>query len=273
MYSTKEPTIELVRRATLTYLLAGQARAVFKDLSLSMQTGTCLVLIGPNACGKSSLLRAILGLVSLNEGSPGLQLTDRDFLGAVLQNYRSQLLPSASVADNLTLPLGGKYDYGINKSELYEVATGFLHALGYDIPLTKNAQHLSGGQQQAVVLARASAFRPRFFCWDEPTSAIDFPKRGILYDLLQREWKELRSSVLMVTHDVDEALVLGDRVVVFDAQMHVLLDQEVHEPRRPRDRRFLESEKARRLHLAIRSAMIGNGSLATSKTEAESDNV
>lgn len=269
--SLTQHSIELVRDGTLTYRSPGQVRPVFQNLSLRMQTETCLVLIGPNACGKSSLLRAILGLVSLNEGSLGLQLSDCDLLGAVLQDYRSQLLLGASIADNLSLPLGGGYKCGIDSAELHEAAGGFLHSLGYDIPLSKSAQHLSGGQQQAVVLARALAFRSKFFCWDEPTSAIDFPKRGILYDLLQQKWEALRSSVLMVTHDVDEALVLGDRVVVFDAQMQVLLDQEIHRSGRPRDRDFLESEDARHLHFAIRSAMIGNGARTTFKIKSESD--
>lgn len=252
-------TIELLLGASLVYHVHGQPKPVFRELDLRMDPGTCLALIGPNACGKSSLLRAILGLVCLDEGTIGVQLSRRDLLGAVLQDYRSQLLPWASVADNLTLPLGGENDCDIRETDLIEGAERFLHLVGYDIPMKKRTRYLSGGQQQAVVLARALAFGATFLCWDEPTSAIDFPKRGLLYQHLQREWSDRGSSVVLVSHDVDEALLLGDRVVVFDAEMHVLFDELVQSSARPRDRDFLETESARRLHLDIRSAMMGNG--------------
>src|SRR5882724_10470745 len=79
MPSTQQATIEVVTDATLAYRVHGQVRTVFRHLSLSMQSGTCLALIGPNACGKSSLLRAILGLTQLDEGILGLHLSHRDF--------------------------------------------------------------------------------------------------------------------------------------------------------------------------------------------------
>src|ERR1051326_2934394 len=100
--------IELATRASKGY--PGGASPVFTDLSLSLEEGTCLAVMGPNACGKSTLLSCLLGLTPLDSGRVALHMTARDLLGVVVQDYRSQLLPWASVRTNLLFPLGGSRD-------------------------------------------------------------------------------------------------------------------------------------------------------------------
>lgn len=267
---------------------AGSNGAVFSDLTLSMEEGTCMAIMGPNACGKSTLLRCLLGLAPLDRGELGLALGEQDFLGVVMQDYRSQLLLSSSVRTNLLLPLGGgrmpsqsptprNHDHGrsvlgrMMQQLRRRLSAGWHEAgpadsilrsamqtfaqLGYEIDLDTRLRKLSGGAQQAVALARALAFSPRFFIWDEPTSAIDLSRRRSLYQLLERRWRNTGATVLFVTHDLDEALMLSDRVLVFDTGMKLLLDLPFERPFGEDGWSFLDSPQAQTLRSRVRHAM------------------
>lgn len=245
--------IELVVDASKTY--PGGSAPVFADLSLSIKEGTCLAVMGPNACGKSTLLASLLGLVSLDCGRVGLNLSSRDLLGVVVQDYRSQLLPWATARTNLLLPLGGGRHSRRNSNDILASAVETFSLLGYQIDLDAPVRQLSGGGQQAVVLARALAFCPRFFIWDEPTSAIDLSRRRALYRILENRWHNTDATVLFVTHDLDEALMLSDRIVVFDTGMRLLLDLPVERPFGEEGWEFLDSAKAQALRSRVRGAM------------------
>ena len=245
--------IELVGDATKTY--PGGNAPVFADLSLSIEEGTCLAVMGPNACGKSTLLASLLGLISLDCGRVGLNLSSRDLLGVVVQDYRSQILPLASIRTNLLLPLGGGRNSETNSDDVLASAAETFSLLGYEIDLDAPVRQLSGGGQQAVVLARALAFCPEFFIWDEPTSAIDLSRRRALYRMLEKRWHNTGVTVLFVTHDLDEALMLSDRIVVFDTGMRLLLDLPVERPLGEEGWDFLDSSKAQALRSRVRGAM------------------
>ncbi len=246
-------TIELVVGASKAY--PGGNAPVFSGLSLSMEEGTCLAVMGPNACGKSTLLTCLLGLTPLDCGSVELDLSSRDMLGVVVQDYRSQVLPWATVRTNLLLPLGGGRNSGTNPDDILASAVESFSLLGYEIDFDAPVRQLSGGGQQAVVLARALAFGPQFFVWDEPTSAIDLSRRRALYRLLEKRWHHTGATVLFVTHDLDEALMLSDRIVVFDTGMRLLLDLPVERPFGEEGWEFLDSAEAQTLRGRVRGAM------------------
>jgi NitT/TauT family transport system ATP-binding protein len=252
-FSRMAQKIELVRDASKTY--PGGIAPVFAALSLSIEEGTCLAVMGPNACGKSTLLSSLLGLISLDRGHMGLNLSSRDLLGVVVQDYRSQILPLATVRTNLLLPLGGGRQSLTNSDHILASATETFSLLGYEIDLNAPVRQLSGGGQQAVVLARALSFCPQFFIWDEPTSAIDLSRRRALYRMLEKRWHNTGVTVLFVTHDLDEALMLSDRIVVFDTGMRLLLDLNVERPFGEEGWDFLDSAKAQALRSRVRGAM------------------
>jgi NitT/TauT family transport system ATP-binding protein len=252
-------TIALLTKASKSYPVPGSTLPVFLDLSLRMEKGTCLALMGPNACGKSTLLRVLLGIERLDKGEANLQMTNRELLGAVLQDYRTQLLPWASVKTNLLLPLGGNREPDKTPEEVLASAEQCFQLLGYRIALSTPIQQLSGGQQQAVVLARALAFTPRFYLWDEPTSAIDLSRRRALYRMLDTRWRDENASVLFVTHDLDEALMLADRVIVFNTGMEILLDLNIDRPQGVEGWEFSDSTAAQALRAQVRLAMDGTG--------------
>jgi len=172
-----------------------------------------------------------------------------------MQDYRSLILPLATVRTNLLLPLGGGRYSVTHSDDILASATETFSLLGYEIDLDAPLGKFSGGQQQAVVLARALAFCPQFFIWDEPTSAIDLSRRRALYRMLEKRWHHTGVTVLFVTHDLDEALMLSDRIVVFDTGMRLLLDLPVERPFGEEGWDFLDSAKAQALRSRVRGAM------------------
>lgn len=246
-------TIDLVVEASKTY--SGNNLPVFSNLSISIEQGTCVAVMGPNACGKSTLLKCLLGLTPVDRGIVALKLSSRDQLGVVIQDYRSQILRLSSVRTNLLLPLGGGRCAGTIPDTILASAVETFSQLGYKIDLDAPLMKLSGGGQQAVVLARALSFSPQFFIWDEPTSAIDLSRRRALYQLLEKRWHNTGATVLFVTHDLDEALMLSDRILVFDTGMRTLLDLEFERPFGEDGWSFLDSLQAQALRGRVRRAM------------------
>ena len=250
--------VQIVRNGSKSFGNRGKTKSVLRNFDFSIEKGTCVALLGPNACGKTTLLRVVLGQEQLDEGSVPLRLSRDDLRGTVLQNYRSLLLPLSSVRTNLLLPLGGKESNGSNEASILKVSQDFFQRLEYGIHLSDRVQELSGGQQQSVVLARALAYQATHYIWDEPMSAIDFSRRGVLYSILQDQWRQRGCSVVMVTHYLDEALMLANRVVVLGSSMDILLDLSVKCPKDgTRDTSFLDSDEGRNVRRQVLSTMMG----------------
>jgi NitT/TauT family transport system ATP-binding protein len=248
--------LPLLCDASKAFISGGVRRYIFQDLTLTMRRSERLVLMGPNACGKSTLLRILMGLQKVDQGWCALALEERDLRGAVLQDYRSQLLPWASVETNLLLPLGREHERGAARASVLNCAAELFDTLGYEISLKSKAAHLSGGQQQALVLARALAFEARFLIWDEPTSALDFLKRCTLYRTLQSYCAAHDASAIIVTHDFDEALILADRIIVFSENMQVLCDREIEHDGAMRDPAFFATAEAQSIRADIHAAIM-----------------
>ena len=251
---TKDATISLVQHAVKRFYRRAGSLTALDNFSLHTRSGDCLVLLGPNACGKSTLLRIMLGLETLDAGSLDLPPTDRNVLGCVLQDYRAQLLPQASLSTNLRLALGGRRGGGLLLSKVESITREVLGLLGHELSFGTPVGQLSGGQQQAFVVARACAYEPQFYIWDEPTSAMDAHRQLALYRFLRRRWQLEGASAIWITHDLDEAFLIADRIVVLNSQMKVVVDADVQRDNRELDWSFLETEIVISLRRRIRQA-------------------
>lgn len=146
----------------------------------------------------------------------------------MLQDFRSQLVESLSGRQNILIPFGGLHDPEIRKEVALRYVRYVLHKLGFSLDLRRPVGSLSGGEQQALVFARTLLFRPQIWVLDEPASAIDFSRRRLL---LQAIWQRSKScSTLMITHDLNDAILIARRLIVFDSHMNVRLDEIMPEP-------------------------------------------
>ncbi|KAA0115851.1 ABC transporter ATP-binding protein [Mycolicibacterium sp. P9-22] len=186
---------------------------VVDGLSMTVQPGEILVLTGPSGCGKSTVLRALAGLLTpdagrvLADGDP-VTTTSRD-RGMVFQD--SALLPWRSVRSNIELALKLRGEPRAGRRARAERWIEEVNLTGYADYLPKS---LSGGMRQRVQLARGLAGAPRAVMMDEPFGALDAQTRAAMQRLLIETWRAHPTTVVFVTHDVDEALALGDRVAV-----------------------------------------------------------
>lgn len=188
-----------------------------EPINLEIQAGEFVCLLGPSGCGKSTLLNIVAGLDKPTTGDiradgesitgPG---TDR-----VMIFQSAALFPWLNVIDNVEFGLRMS---GTSKVERQEVAQRFLQMVHLGEFERANVHELSGGMQQRVAIARALALNPSVLLMDEPFGALDAQTRDILHEELQTIWSDTRKTILFVTHNVREAIVLGDRVVVFSAR-------------------------------------------------------
>ncbi|RZQ65336.1 ABC transporter ATP-binding protein [Amycolatopsis suaedae] len=188
---------------------------VAKDLNFTVESGQLACIVGPSGCGKSTLLRCIAGLLKPTGGQVSLH-GDRvtgvpEDLAVVFQDYSRSLFPWLSVRSNVEFPLRWR---DMSKADRRERAAEALAAVGLDGVGSKFPWQLSGGMQQRVSIARALASRPALLLMDEPFASVDAQTRFELEDLLRRVQREQGSTVLLVTHDIDESVYLGDRVLV-----------------------------------------------------------
>ncbi|MFC4002107.1 ABC transporter ATP-binding protein [Prauserella oleivorans] len=195
-----------------------RAHVAVRELSFSVEAGELACIVGPSGCGKSTLLRCIAGLIPPTEGSVRLHDDEvtgvPDDLAVVFQDYSRSLFPWLTVAKNVEFPLRWKK---IGKRERAQRAQEALDAVGLAGVGTKFPWQLSGGMQQRVSIARALASRPALLLMDEPFASVDAQTRFDLEDLLRRVQREQQSTILLVTHDIDESVYLGDRVLVLSS--------------------------------------------------------
>lgn len=198
-----------------TYGTGQGAREILRDVNFSLAKDEFVCIVGHSGTGKTTLLRCLAGLMSPTSGEvrfEGVAVTEPPRgLAVVFQDYSRSLLPWMSVTKNIELPLLGK---GIPAGERRSTVSSALEAVGLGAHANKLPHELSGGMQQRVAIARALAYRPEVLIMDEPFASVDAQTRSDLEDLTLTLRREFSASVLLVTHDVDEAVYLGDRVVV-----------------------------------------------------------
>ena len=185
------------------------------DLTFTVESGEFVCIVGPSGCGKTTLLKCLSGLMRPTGGRAVLSGQTIDgppkTLALVFQEYNRSLLPWMTVEGNVTLPLEAKK---VAKAERSRLVSDSLEAVGLADFSTAYPWQLSGGMQQRVAIARALAYQPEILLMDEPFASVDAQTRAELEDLTLRVRKEFNVTVVLVTHDIDEAVYLSDRVVV-----------------------------------------------------------
>lgn len=204
------------------------ANQVLSDVDLDIPAGQFVSIVGKSGCGKSTLLRLMIGLDPVSDGQLEAPAVPAGLARIVFQEPR--LLPWASVLDNVKVGLGA----AATGREADERARAILAAVALEGREGLWPSQLSGGMRQRVALARALASRPTLLALDEPLGALDALTRIDMQALLEGVWKDLGFTALLVTHDVGEAVALGDRVILIDGG-RVALDLAVDLPR-PRRR-------------------------------------
>ena len=198
---------------------------VIDDLHLEIRAGDVTCLVGPSGVGKTTLLRLLAGLAPPTSGQ--VSLGDEPITGAVeeiavvFQDYRGTLMPWMRVLQNVAFPLEGR---GTPKAERLARAAQALEVVGLADSADRYPWQLSGGMQQRVAIARALAYESPILLMDEPFGSLDAQTRFELEDLVLRLRRELGITIVLVTHDIDEAVYLGDRVVVFGGRPSRIVD-------------------------------------------------
>jgi NitT/TauT family transport system ATP-binding protein len=210
-----------------------EVRAV-DAVSLRLADRSIVALIGPSGCGKSTLLNMIAGLYAPTEGRisyEGKLVTDVNTdVGYMTQ--KDNLLPWRTVLGNVALPLEIA---GVPERKRYEAARAMIEHVGLTGFEGKYSGELSGGMRKRVCLARMLLYGPKTLLLDEPFAALDAQLRIAMHDLLLRIWSENRQTVILVTHDLMEAISLSDRVVVFTKRPARVAFEETIDLPRPRD--------------------------------------
>lgn len=195
------------------YHREGETTKAIDNLSFTVDDGEFFSVVGPSGCGKSTLLYLIAGFLDVSDGvikvgdhsidGPG---TDR---GVVFQDYA--LFPWKTVLENVTYGLA---ESGVSKDERRETAQRFIDMMDLTGFEDNYPKELSGGMKQRVALARTLAYDPKILLMDEPFGALDQPLRESLQDHLLDIWETLGKTVIFITHDVEEAVYLSERVMV-----------------------------------------------------------
>jgi NitT/TauT family transport system ATP-binding protein len=211
-----------------------------ENLTLEIPDQQFAVIVGPSGCGKSSTLDLIAGL---NQASEGRTLVDGVTIekpgadrGMVPQSYT--LFPWLTVQKNVEFGLSVN---GTSRAERVERARHYVDAVGLTRFADSYPSQLSGGMKQRVAIARALAVNPEVLLMDEPFGALDSQTRSVMQELLLKIWQEERKTVLFITHDIDEAVFLGDVVYVMSARPGRIIDTIPVEIERPRDYTVLTS--------------------------------
>ncbi|MGH3761135.1 ABC transporter ATP-binding protein [Actinophytocola sp.] len=209
------PTMLEVHDLVHQYGAGPDAHTAVAELTFNVDKDELACIVGPSGCGKSTLLRCIAGLIKPTSGAIMLHGDPvhgvPDDLAVVFQDYSRSLFPWLSVRGNVEFPLRTRVSgRGARRARAMEA----LEWVGLTDAAGKYPWQLSGGMQQRVSIARALASQPALLLMDEPFASVDAQTRAELEDLLLRMRREHESTVLLVTHDIDESVYLGDRVLV-----------------------------------------------------------
>jgi NitT/TauT family transport system ATP-binding protein len=220
----RAPMLE-VKKLRKVYDGASRTVEAIRDVNFSVGQGELVCIVGPSGAGKTTLLKCIAGLLAPTSGGVILEGNAVNgppaAMAVVFQEYGRSLFPWMTVHDNVALPLRQKQMTTARREELVRNALAAV-----DLANVHGAYpwQLSGGMQQRVAIARAVAYEPHVLLMDEPFAAVDAQTRTDLEDLILVLWRKLRVTVLLVTHDIDESVYLGQRVLIMSHAPTVIME-------------------------------------------------
>jgi NitT/TauT family transport system ATP-binding protein len=250
MIAALEPAIALeepfIRVRGLDKSFGG--RTVFAGFDLDLPGGKMTTIFGPNGCGKSTLINMLSGLLKFDAGH--VEIGGRDVrsarIGYVFQNYRESLFPWMRARENVEYPLRVR---GVPRAKRRERVDELLAAFEITLDLTRYTYELSGGQQQLVAILRALVADPEVLFLDEPFSALDYEMTLYVRDKLQTVFLETGLTTVLVSHDLEEAVYLADRILLLSKPPTRVVELIVYDTVRPRtteimaDARFVATKQ------------------------------
>jgi NitT/TauT family transport system ATP-binding protein len=194
----------------------GKLRVV-DSFSLAISEGEIVTLFGPNGCGKTTILNLFAGTIEPDAGTVVWNVAESRSkeIGYVFQNYADTLLPWRSVRSNIAFPLEVR---GANRKEITEKTARVMNLFRLHEHAGKYVYELSGGLKQLVAIARSTVYDPRLLLLDEPFSALDYSTSRTLWVRFREFWSDTKVTTIFVSHNIDEAVFLGDRVCVMSSR-------------------------------------------------------
>jgi NitT/TauT family transport system ATP-binding protein len=212
-----------VRGIKKVYEGKGRTVEAVRDLTFTVDQGEMVTIVGPSGSGKTTLLKIMSGLLEPTAGEVLIEgkkvAGPPPGMAVVFQEYGRSLFPWMTVRQNVELPLKQKKLPNARRKELVDES---LAAVGLEETHTAYPWQLSGGMQQRVAIARAVAYEPQVLLMDEPFAAVDAQTRADLEDLIRDIWHRFQVTTLFVTHDIDEAVYLGQRVLILSSSPTVV---------------------------------------------------
>ncbi len=222
---------------------------VLDEVSFSVETGSFVALFGPNGCGKTTLLNIIAGILSPDTGDVYFANTYQKKVSYIFQNFAETLFPWKPCLDNIAFPLELQ---GIEKNERRRIALHLLQRLNLRLPLEQYPYQCSGGQKQLVAISRALISDPDVLLMDEPFAALDYETRLSMEDKLLDIWNKTKTTIVFVSHDIDEAIYLADKVVILSKKPTTVLAEIPTKLHRPRDHKIIGTDEFLRIKTKIR---------------------
>lgn len=225
-----------LRNVSLQFGAGHGSRQILNSINLQIRSGEFVSIIGPSGCGKTTLLRLIAGFLRPTSGSVHCDgkpvVAPSKERAIVFQDYGKALLPWRKVWANVGLPLEGR---GLSSAQIREQALALLRIMKLEVIAEHYPDQLSGGMQQRVQIARTLAQNPTVWLMDEPFGALDAMTRQELQDEVARIAQDRKITVVFITHDLEEAIYVGDRVIALGAHPGRIVEQIDVDLVRPRD--------------------------------------
>ncbi len=197
---------------------------VLKDINLDVRKGELVSFFGPNGCGKSTLLNIIAGLIDYDKGEINIdgKKSVQSKIGFVFQDYSDSLFPWLKNIDNIAFSLDSSFGSKQNK---HKYIRDFVVEMGLSqLPLDKYPYQSSAGQRQLVVLVRELIYKPDVLLMDEPFVSLDYDRRISQQEYLLWSWEKTNTTIILVSHEIDEAIFLSDRLVLLSQRPAQILD-------------------------------------------------
>lgn len=238
--NTEKKKFLVIDSISKSYKTKEHTKQILDKLSFQVEKGCFVTIFGPNGCGKTTLFNLIAGLVEPDtniitvDGKP----TKKSRISFMFQNSSDTLLPWRTCLENIAFPLELN---GIRKSERIEKVNTLLTSLNIDIPLYQYPYQCSGGQKQLVAIARALIQNPDLLLMDEPFSALDYERRLEMENKLLDIFSKTKVTTLLISHDIDEAVYLSDKIIIFSKMPARVEGEVVVNLPRPRKQDIMET--------------------------------